>query len=191
MKKALFVIDCQLDFMDGGKLGVKGSTEKMDKLTKYINEHGKDYDFVAATVDYHPITHCSFKENGGIWPIHCLQHSQGASIYEPILMALLTKTNYCEIFTKGLDEDHEEYSIFKNVTSAEKIANLIRAFDTEEIDVVGIAYNYCLKDTVLDGLRKFQHIKFNVLKEYSPAIEDGTEIEFDNFIDNSERVNLI
>ena len=191
MKKALLVIDCQYDFIDGGKLGVNGSTEKMYRLTNYIDEHGKDYDLVIATVDYHPITHCSFKENGGMWPIHCLQHSQGASIFEPLLMSMFTKTNHTEIFTKGLDEDHEEYSIFKNKVSSEKIINLMNAFEIEEIDVVGIAYNYCVADSVKDGLKALPNVKFNVIKEFCPAIEDGTAVEFDKFIDNSERVTLV
>ena len=175
MKKLLLVIDCQYDFLDGGKLGVDGSTEKIDNLTKYIKEHGKDYEMAIATVDWHPITHCSFKDNGGIWPIHCVQHSMGSAIYESLLFGLNVNTNHFEILTKGLDEDHEEYSIFKNRKSCEKLVNLVNGLGIEEIDVCGIALNYCVKDSLLDGKRTFPHIKFRVLKDFCPCI--GEEVE--------------
>jgi len=189
MKKMLLVIDCQYDFLDGGKLGVDDSTVMIDNLTKYVNEHGKDYDFTIATVDWHPTTHCSFKENGGMWPMHCIQHSQGAAIYESLLMALNEKSNHFEILTKGVDEDHEEYSIFKNKKSCEFIENLVKTVGIEEIDVAGIAYDYCVCDSVKDGLRTLPNVKFNVIKEYCPSIGDGNE--FTKFIQNSERIKLV
>ena len=171
----LLVIDCQYGFLDGGKLGVDGSTTMIDNLTKYVNEHGKDYDFTIATVDWHPTTHCSFKENGGMWPMHCIQHSQGAAIYEPLLMALNEKSNHFEILTKGVDEDHEEYSIFKNKNSCKRIETLVNTLGIEEIDVVGIALDVCVLSTIKDGKRILPNVKWVLFKDFCASINSPEE----------------
>lgn len=190
-KKLLLVIDCQYDFLDGGKLGVKDSINVIQNLGVYIAEHGKEYEIAVATVDWHPSDHCSFKENGGIWSAHCIQHSYGAAIYEPLLNTLNEKTNSFRIFTKGLNPDHEEYSIFKNEWSHDRLISLVDDLGIEEIDVVGIAYDYCVADSVKDGLRCLPNVKFNVLKDFCPAIAEDSAKEFTNFIKNTERVWLV
>ena len=164
------VIDAQYDFLDNGKLGVANSIEKIDNLTRYVEEHGKDYVMAISTVDFHPITHCSFKENGGEWPTHCVQHSYGASIYEPLLQALNNNTKSFRILTKGMNEDHEEYSIFKNTHSCAEILKLCNVLGIEEIDMCGIALDYCVKDSAKDGKRYLPHIKFNIMKDFCPSI---------------------
>ena len=188
MKKILLVIDCQYSFLDGGELEVKGSTNIMENLMEYIKKHGRDCELVIATCDWHPITHCSFKENGGIWPMHCLQYSHGAAIYNPLLLTLNEHTNNFITLTKGLDEDHEEYSIFKNKNSCDKITNIIQKLNIDEIDVCGIAYDVCVMDSVKDGLIEYPNVKFNVIKKFCPSIGNGKE--FDNFLKNSERTTL-
>jgi nicotinamidase-related amidase len=62
--------------------------------------------------------------------------------------------------------------------------------EIEEIDVVGIAYDYCVADSVKDGLRALPNVKFNVIKKFCPAIAQETADEFTKFIENSERVCL-
>lgn len=190
MKKLLLVIDCQYDFLDGGKLGVNGSTKIIQNLGAYIAEHGKEYEIVIATVDWHPFDHCSFKDNGGIWPAHCLQHSYGAGIYEPLLNSLNANTKSLKILTKGVDSDHEEYSIFKNEKSHDELVSLVENLGIEEIDVVGIAYDYCVADSVKDGLRCLPNVKFRVLKDFCPAIAEDSAKTFTDFIENTERVWL-
>lgn len=172
MKKILIIVDAQYDFLDGGKLGVDGAKATMNRLSVYINEHYKDYDAIILTADWHLPSHCSFKENGGIWPPHCIQFSNGAAIYEPILNMLnYHKVDYT-ILTKGCDEDHEEYSVFKN----EKSCNYLKAFkDVETVDFCGIALNYCLKDSAIDSKKVFTKANIRVLKSYCPSIGDPTE----------------
>lgn len=189
MSKMLLIIDCQYDFINGS-LAVNGAEETMDKLAVYIRENASNYNSIIATADWHPHTHCSFKENGGIWPSHCVQHTKGAAIYQPIIDALnSSKTNY-SIVTKGLDEDHEEYSIFKNTDSLTAILGACTAFDITEITVVGIAYDYCVADSVKDGLRALPKINFKVLREFCPHIANDTADKFTSFINNTERVCL-
>ena len=75
-KKLLLVIDAQYDFIFGS-LAVNGADKMMEDLASYIKDSGKGYESIIATADWHPITHCSFKENGGEWPMHCVAYSNG------------------------------------------------------------------------------------------------------------------
>lgn len=176
MKKILLIIDCQYDFLDGGSLGVEGSIDCVNNLISYIKEKGNEYEMIIATKDWHPYSHCSFKENGGIWPVHCLQHSKGSAIYEPLLITLNTFPKYFEVLTKGIKDDHEEYSIFKNEVSTERLKKLVDNFQITQIDVCGVALDYCVKDTMYDAKRALPHIKIVLLKDFSPAIGNKEEI---------------
>ena len=188
--KILLLVDCQYDFING-TLAVNGAEEAMNKLAEFIRSNGKEYDKIILTADWHPQTHCSFKDNGGIWPMHCVQHSKGAAIYQSILDALNDiKADYI-VVTKGLNEEHEEYSVFKNELSRDIIVDICNHLKPQVINVCGIAYDYCVGDSVKDGLKTLPNLNFTVLKEYSPAIAENTENDFTKFIENSERVWLV
>jgi nicotinamidase/pyrazinamidase len=191
MSKLMYLgIDNQDGFREGGNLAVAGGTKCGDLQAEYLSKNGNKYAAVGETVDWHPSTHCSFKENGGIWPNHCEQFTKDAAIYQPLYDVMKTCPNFT-VFTKGCDEDHEEYSVFKNEESRKKILAIVEAFGIEEIHVGGIAYNYCVSSTVKDGLRYLPNVKFVVFKDFCPAIPDGTENEFTEFIANTERVELV
>ena len=95
------------------------------------------------------------------------------------------------VLTKGTNEDREEYSVFKNTKSCVKLINLCNLLDITEIDICGIAFDYCLKDSAKDGMRYLENVKFNVIKEFSPSIAEDSENEFIGFINNCERIKLI
>ena len=137
IKKALIGIDIEYDFLDGGKLGVNGSKEKFDKMPGFIYKHGKDYVSAFLTDDFHPVTHCSFKQNGGIWPLHCQQHTMGAAIYQPIIDALNDIGIDYHVLTKGTNEDREEYSVMRNPESNKAIHTLIETLGITEVDFCG------------------------------------------------------
>ena len=189
IKKILVVIDAQYDFITG-TLKVNGASMTMDELAKYIIENGKSYEVIILTVDWHPFTHCSFKDNGGMWPVHCQQHTQGAAIYQPIIDALNSIGVEYHILRKGVNEDHEEYSIFKNEKSNGMFVKLCEMHEATDIDVAGIAYDYCVADSVKDGLRALPNVNFHVLKDFCPAIAPDTADKFTKFVENSERVNF-
>ena len=182
-------IDTQKDFQEGGNLAVDGGKKCGDLQAEYLRNHKDEYAVVAATVDWHPITHCSFKDNGGMWPVHCLQHSEGAAIYQPLLDVLVTCPHF-EVLTKGCDEDHEEYSVFKNDKSCKRLCQLIGIFNIDEIHVGGVAYDYCIADTVKDALRYLPNVKIKVFKDFCPAIAEDTAKQFTDFIESTERVEL-
>lgn len=173
-KKILIIVDPQYDFIEGGSLAVEGGRDALCHLINYIKEHYKEYDYVIITADWHPITHCSFKANGGIWPNHCVQHSHGAAIFQPILDILNElKVDY-NILTKGCDEDHEEYSVFKNELSRKYLEN-IESQGIDCVDYSGLALNYCVKDSIVDGKKVFTKSKTRLLYNCTKAIGSPDE----------------
>jgi nicotinamidase/pyrazinamidase len=185
-RKILIIVDGQYDFLEGGALAVEGGRDAMTNLTEFIEKHYKEYDGIFLTADWHPITHCSFKDNGGIWPTHCVQFSHGAAIYQPILDVLDDlKVDY-DVLTKGCDEDHEEYSIFKNVTSEAYLKGMNKYNEIGVVDICGIAGDYCVLDTIKDGLMAFPSAEFHVIKECVASIDGGATLN--KFIDENERV---
>lgn len=167
-------IDTQNGFCEGGNLAVNGGKECGDKQANYLEENKNNYAVVAATADWHPSTHCSFKENGGIWPPHCKQFSADAAIYQPLLDVLETCPHF-EVLTKGCDEDHEEYSVFKNEASRKRLIALVEAFNIGEIHVGGIALDVCVLNTIKDGKRILPNVKWVLFKDFCASINSPEE----------------
>lgn len=190
MGKLFLSIDTQLGFQEGGNLAVNGGVMCGERQKDYLKSHKDEYDAVLATVDWHPITHCSFKNNGGIWPVHCVQYSVDAAIYNPLFEVLVTCPNF-EVLTKGCDEDHEEYSIFKNEASCKKLVALVETLNIDEIHVGGEVFEFCVADTVKDGLRYLPNVKFKVFKELCPVLVADKAKEFEKFIESCERIELV
>lgn len=171
-KNMLIVVDAQYDFINGS-LAVKGAEDKMNKLAEYINEHKNEYEVICFTFDSHPIKHCSFAENGGEWPIHCIEHSQGAALFQPLLDSVIGFDNTLLMCRKGLTQSKEEYSIFENETSSKTIQMAMTINDINNIDVCGIANEYCVLNTVKDMNEKLNiGNRVNILFDFVAAIND-------------------
>lgn len=182
MKRILLIVDPQNDFITGTLL-VKGAKEKMMKLADYIISGAHpQYDYICVTLDSHPENHTSFKENGGIWPKHCVVDTNGWNIPEYLEDAMqfvgAGKKIYFGYYHKGTEADQEEYSIFDSEdgnTLSEQIADLIKGDDVY-IDICGIAGDYCVLET-LKGLRRIigdQYIQ--VLTQYTTSIDGGDKL---------------
>jgi nicotinamidase/pyrazinamidase len=192
--KLMIIIDPQYDFISG-TLPVPGAKEAMDKLAQYIEENPDEYDAFICTVDWHPYDHCSFKEEGGEWPRHCVQHSVGAAIYEPLLQVIADKLLY--VARKGDEKCYEEYSAFNgkrdthdHLERAEALNYFITQY--EEIEICGIAGNVCVLNSIVDLMNnpnthirenwerifdKDDYLDFLVVRgEYSPSLDDGTAL---------------
>lgn len=178
MKRILLIVDPQNDFITG-PLTVKGAKEKMMKLADYIEDEGCKYDYICVTLDSHPENHCSFKENGGIWPTHCIYNTNGWDIPEYLDDALNLSGKLVGYYHKGTESDQEEYSIFDNeddgFTLYTQIKELMRGDDVF-IDVCGIAGDYCVLETI-KGLRKYIGDNYIcVLTEYTASIDGGEKL---------------
>ena len=182
--KILLCIDCQNDFLEGGKLAVKGAKGIMDDLTRYVEKYGKNYKNIVFTMDQHPIKHCSFKENGGEWPMHCVQYSEGAAIYEPLLNAAINASKEAtdlniSFIEKGRSPIKEEYSAFDESNKNNKVQffNIVDFRGIKQIDVVGVAAEFCVLNSLKDLLKMGMGNKLNVMEEFIPAIGDGAVLQ--------------
>jgi len=186
-KKLLLIVDGQDDFREGGALPVAGGTNALNHTVEHLEKNHQEYSLVVLTADWHPQTHCSFAENGGQWHMHCVQFSRGAAIYQPLLDVLNKyKIDYI-VLTKGTNEDREEYSVFKNPISKITLSNYNEANKFEFIDVAGLALDYCVKDSILDGKKVFTNSKFRLLKDCTAAIGNPEET-YDVLINNEVEI---
>jgi nicotinamidase/pyrazinamidase len=143
MAEALLIIDYQNDFIppDGALAVAQGDT-----IAGRINQLAADprFDLVVATRDWHPPDHRSFVEQGGPWPVHCVQGSRGAE-----LSPELESDRVDAIVDAGYRPELEGYSGFEETNLAE----LLRERGIDRVTVVGLATDYCVKHTALDALR--------------------------------------
>lgn len=188
MKNVLLIVDPQNDFITG-TLAVEGAEAKMKKLSDYIEEKGQAYDYIFITLDSHPEDHCSFKENGGIWPRHCVTWSEGWSVPSYLEAALKDLRVAC--YHKGDYPGTEEYSIFNNQEDGrvltKQIIDLLK-HDDLYINVCGIAGDYCVLET-LKGLRGIVGNNcISVLGEFTASIDGGEKL---NTFLNENNINYI
>lgn len=170
MANILLIVDPQNDFINGS-LEVQGAQKAMDGLAEYVRAEGDRYERILITCDYHPITHCSFIQNGGEWPPHCVKGTEGAQIW-PVLKSALEGRKY-EILHKGENPEQEEYSIFRNPHARMRLMELADAIKVEQFDICGIAGDYCVLETLKDGVGIFGADKFQVICEFVPSISDN------------------
>jgi nicotinamidase/pyrazinamidase len=189
MKKSiLIIVDAQYDFINGS-LAVNGAQEKMDALAEYLKKVGSEYyDNIIMTADWHPKNHMSFKENGGQWPSHCVQGTEGASIYKPLMIAANTNQNVFLLF-KGKNKDKEEYSALQDENSKYVAMSIITRYylvpsdDTKvTIDICGIAGDYCVLETTKDLISalsdyKERKTRINVLLDYTASISSDAKLK--------------
>ena len=128
------------------------------------------------TADFHPYGHASFKDNGGLWPVHCVQHSHGAAIYQPVFEAVMNLYPEAQVLIKGDDAAVDEYSIMANKASAKKLLELIENLGIEEIYVAGLCGDYCVGNSIKDLVQAGHGDKIRVLTKYIGNIDDGTTL---------------
>jgi len=142
VSEALVIVDYQNDFNPGGALAVTGG----DEIAEAINRLAADSRFalVLATRDWHPPDHSSFTEQGGTWPVHCVAGTPGAELHPALELEHVDG-----IVDKGQDRDTEGYSGFQ----ATDLEQRLRDAGVDRLTVVGLATDYCVKQTALDALR--------------------------------------
>jgi nicotinamidase/pyrazinamidase len=141
MPEALIIVDFQNDFTPGGALAVRDG----DRIAERVNELAEDprFELVVATRDWHPPDHGSFEERGGPWPVHCVRDTEGAQLHPA-----LEQQNVDVVVDKGTDANTEGYSGFDGTN----LGTLLQERGIDRVTVVGLATDYCVKNTALDAL---------------------------------------
>jgi nicotinamidase/pyrazinamidase len=142
--RALVIVDFQNDFTppDGALAVPEGDT-----IAPRLNElaGSGDFDLVVATRDWHPTDHGSFADRGGPWPAHCVQDTPGAQLHPGLDASLVDET-----VDKGQDPETEGYSGFEGT----RLEELLRQRGIDHVTVVGLATDYCVKNTALEALQE-------------------------------------
>jgi len=140
---ALIITDIQNDFLPGGALGISGAQEILPVLLAYIERFHTHRLSIFLTRDWHPPTHCSFRNQGGPWPTHCVAGTSGS----------LPPSNFdvpasAVIIYKAIDPDREAYSAFQHTD----LNRHLYALGTRRLFIGGLATDYCVLNTVKDAL---------------------------------------
>jgi nicotinamidase/pyrazinamidase len=160
-EEALIIVDIQNDFLPGGSLAVLGGNE----IIPTINSLQNRFDLVVATQDWHPAKHKSFASvhtnkqeydvidlNGlpqVLWPDHCVQGTEGAAFSKE-----LDQNGIEAIFRKGMDPEIDSYSGFYDNDRKKNtgMAGYLKDRDIKTIYICGIAADFCVYYTAIDGL---------------------------------------
>ena len=149
--RALLIIDVQNDFCEGGSLAVTGSGAVVGAINALLAAPHHDhtgYDHVIATKDFHidPGDHFSDHPDYVLsWPRHCVAHSTGAEFHPA-----LDTTRIEVVFLKGAYR--AAYSGFEGTAESVGLTDWLRARGVDEVDVVGIATDYCVRATALNAV---------------------------------------
>jgi len=160
--RALVIVDFQNDFTPGGALAVPDG----DAIAVRINALAAsgDYDLVVATRDWHPPDHGSFAAQGGPWPEHCVAGTEGAQLHPA-----LDDSRIDVIVDKGQAVDTDGYSGFEGT----KLEALLRERGITQVTVVGLATDYCVKNTALDALRAGFQVTVDATAVCGVEVEPG------------------
>jgi len=146
---ALLIVDVQNDFCPGGKLPVPEGDRVVPILNRYIALFRARRLPVFASRDWHPATTSHFCDFGGPWPVHCVQGSEGARFHRDLALP-----DSVIVISKGMDPARDDYSAFHGAADdGTPFPQLLKQMGVTDLYVGGLATDYCVKASVLDGLR--------------------------------------
>lgn len=185
MTKALLIIDVQNDFCEGGSLACAGGAAVAANITSYLEANKNQYDFVIASRDWHDADNLNsghFAAAGedpdwvNSWPVHCVAGTKGAE-YHPNLNAALIDIH----IEKG--QGTAAYSIFDGRTpEGKQFADLVQNLKIDEVDIAGIATDYCVLASALDA--RNAGLEVTVLTNLTAGVAaESTESAIDQLVD--------
>ena len=146
---ALLIVDVQKDFCPGGALPVSEGERVVEALNRHIGDAVARGWPIYASRDWHPGVTRHFKDYGGDWPRHCVRDTAGAAFHDDLQLPASTI-----VVSKGQDAESHGYSAFEGLTSEGlDLLSDLKARRIEHLYIGGLATDYCVKHSVLDGLR--------------------------------------
>jgi nicotinamidase/pyrazinamidase len=153
-RRALVIVDIQLDFCEGGSLAVEGGNAVAEKIAAHLRRSGDKYDVVVATRDWHPDDlpgHFSATPDYvDTWPPHCVQGTRGAQ-FHPAISTLLSDEMIDVVVSKG--ETSAAYSGFEGAANGTMLGDLLAERRITDVEVCGIATSHCVRATAIDAYK--------------------------------------
>jgi nicotinamidase/pyrazinamidase len=172
MSRALIIVDVQNDFCEGGSLAVAGGAAIAGAITEYVDANQQHFDHIVATQDWHIEPGPHFSDEPDMvdsWPPHCRARSRGAELHEDLdpeyIQAYFRKGQYTAAYSgfEGVlaPEDDVPSGDLKAGTAVAEVLDedaiglddWLQSHDVEEVVVVGLATDYCVKSTALDAVQ--------------------------------------
>lgn len=174
MNKALVVVDIQQDFCEDGKLAVKGGNRVARDTRQLLIGRDDDYFIRISTQDYHIEPGDHFAAEGqepdfvDSWPVHCVAGTEGAELHPAI-----RDLNFEYRILKG--QFAAAYSGFEGSTSPDpyKLQEVLVRNEIGAVDVCGLAFDYCVKQTALDAIK--HGYKTRVLANLTAAVHSNLD----------------
>jgi len=165
--KALLVVDVQNDFRPGGALPVPDADAVVPALNGYARWFADAGLPVFASRDWHPPYSSHFASEGGHWPHHCIQNTEGARFHPDLRLPAGTV-----VISKGMDPRRDSYSVFQAVDEdRQDFTTIIKCGGIRDLYVGGLATEYCIKCTVLEALDMglAVHLLIDAIRGIAPA----------------------
>lgn len=165
---ALVIVDIQNDFCEKGALAITGGNKIAAKVADLIIRHRQNYDLIVTTQDWHidPGTH--FEE----WPIHCQAHTPGAEIKKAVIGALENTQPTPEHILAYKGQYSDGYSGMESVTEEGiPLTTILKEHNINTLHIVGLATDFCVKLTALDGLKERYNTK--VISELTAGVDSN------------------
>lgn len=175
--RALLIVDVQNDFTEGGALGCDGGAAVAAGISRFLSDHAGDYALIVASRDWHDADN----DNGGhfattsppdfvdTWPVHCVAGTQGAD-YHPDF-----DTSSVHVHVKK-GQGIPSYSMFEGTTEdGQTVVDLLESHAITDVDVVGIATDYCVLASAKDALGGGRRVRVltDLVAAVSPATGDA------------------
>ena len=194
MSRALIIVDVQNDFCEGGSLAVQGGAAVAGAISEYVDAHHNEFDHIVATQDWHidPGSHFSdtpdFKDS---WPPHCVAGTRGAELHPDLdteyIQAYFQKGQYAAAYSgfEGLLAPEDavptgerqpggaDSSRFAPDEDAIGLDDWLQSHDVEDVVVVGIATDYCVRATSLDAVQAGYSV--TVIRSLTAGIAEDLE----------------
>lgn len=162
---ALIIVDVQRDFCPGGALPIEEGHKVVPVLNRWIAAAVARRAAIYISRDWHPVNHISFKSQGGPWPPHCIQDSDGARFHPD----LRVPESAIKV-TKGVRFDQDQNSVFDQTG----LAFQLRRDGIRRLFIGGLAEDVCVLATVLDGCKEGFEV-FVISDAVRPVTSEGGE----------------
>ncbi|MET3369313.1 isochorismatase family protein [Arthrobacter sp. M2012083] len=208
MSRALIIVDVQNDFCEGGTLAVEGGAAVAGAITEYVDANQQHFDHIVATQDWHIEPGDHFSDDPDMvdsWPPHCRARSKGAELHEDLdpeyIQAYFRKGQFTAAYSgfEGVlaPEDDVPTGDLKAGTAVAEVLDedaiglddWLQSHDVEEVVVVGLATDYCVKATALDAVQAgytttvIAELTAGIAEDLSAAYDEmeaaGVEVERD------------